>query len=232
MIEEGTVQKNKLTSAHRMVGHDSRAAAVYYLVLDECEEATHKFRTAATHYRNVVQLARKKSGSPEENEPVDLRYLLHVALLADDGTVIMNAADLTLGISSAYVKQYSSLYHYYYVAALAAEIQETGDQQTYLDELDEVIEGINPDYVEKKLHVLYRAWWRVLSGIVSRDEQLFDQGMTELLDHHAEFASSNSTNPKDLVCLSGAALVALARRKGMDIRIESEYVPDCVYELA
>lgn len=233
LLKKDKVPEKNLPSTYRGLGHNSRSIALCYFALQECDEGIAEFRTAADHYLSSIRSNYEDKDSIDRVEPVRLRYLLHVALLSGDDSRLRDATDSTSKLAKEYVAEHpDALHHYYYVVALAAEIQDTGDQKTYLDKLDEAIESINPDYVEKKLHVLYRAWWRILSGIVSRDEQVFDQGMTELLDYHAEFASSDSTSPKELVCLSGTALVVLARRKGLDVRVDSEYIPACVDELA
>lgn len=233
LLDAGEVPEENVPRTRRMVGSDARAIGTYRLRLGECERAADEFRLAADHYRTALETTRDREDSLVRGEPIRLRDLLEVALLSGDDSLIEAASDLALEtpLESAETLP-DKPYHYYYPLAVAATIAETGGQQEYLERLDDAIEEIDPAHTEGDLRGYYRTRSSALSGVVSRDGAQFDSGLSELLSHHEKASSSESTQPDQLVCIGGSALIVLARRKGMDVRVDSPFVPECVFEIA
>lgn len=229
--DTGEVPEENIPRTKRTIGNNSRAIALYHFKLEECNKEKSEFRTAVNYYLTSIEMSRARAELVDRNDPISIRYLLHAALLSGEEPLVKTAADLALETPSEYTEEYSSLYHYYYVMALASVIADTGPTQEYLDHLDEEIDAINPAYVEDDLHVLYRAWWTTLQGIVTQDDQRLRAGITDLLAHHDETTAEDSTKAKDLVCISAVALLVLAHRHGLEVHVDSEYIPDCVDEL-
>ncbi|WP_255192249.1 Imm49 family immunity protein [Natronobeatus ordinarius] len=99
-------------------------------------------------------------------------------------------------------------------------LEDRGLEVEYLDELPDD----HPEY--------FGALWHALTGIVDRDEQAFEDGIAQFLEWHDDNVDfENKTSADDLVCLPVLTLVVLARRDGMDVSVDSPYVPDCVDDL-
>lgn len=232
-IEDGDVPAENLPRAKRNLASDCRAIAVYQFVLGECSEGRAEFRAAADHYRTALELTRDRHDAPQKGEPIRLRMLLEAALLSGDDDLVEAAADLTLETPPSFVETYPVYdFYHYYAMALATAIAETGELESFLQRLDDAVEDLDPEHTEGDVRGHYRSRSSALAGIASRDEAQFDSGISDVLAHHAESSSLDSTQPKELVCIGGAALLVLARRKGMDVHVDSEFVPECVYEIA
>lgn len=232
LLKNGGVPKEKRPSTNRMIGNNSRSIALYHFKLGECDEGRDEFQTAVNSYQTAIELSRTRVDVVDRSDPIRVRDLLHMALLTGDSDLVETAAELALNTPSEYTDEYSSLYHYYYVMALAGAITDTGSLKEYLQLLDTEIDAIDPAYVEDDIHVFYRTWWTTLEGIISREEQRVQAGITDLLAHHDDTAPEETTHPKELVCISATALLVLARWHGLEIHIDSEYIPECVYEFS
>lgn len=203
---------------------------LFRLVLEECDSAVDELGTASTWYRDSIQTFRQRRDSPSDNfegETTLLNYL-YCALLADDGAVVSEAAKIALNTDIDHYEGFSTLWRYHYMNALAAIILDTGTQAEQLANLEETLDDLDGSHA-----AFFGALWRALAGIEARDADQFTAGIDQLLDwHDGKVDFETKTDPKDLVCRQAAALLVVARRNGMDVHVDSEYIPECVSNIS
>ena len=66
-----------------------------------------------------------------------------------------------------------------------------------------------------------------VQSVAERDQEKFDSALAELIDAHsrAEKWGLHRDSPEGFVCLPGLPLSKLAIERGLDVKIESEYLP-------
>lgn len=210
------------------MGRQSQTIGLYRLNLGECDGAISEFERSVGWYSKTLQEFRTRRDSLGESEANNVLDLLYSALLSGDTELGHNAAEMALEVPGEFVDRFPTIYRFYYMKSLAASILNTDDRQEYLDSLEESLVDTSDTQ-----HTFFEALWTALSGLEKADEDRFSTGVEQLLDwHHQQVDLENKTDAKDLVCRQGAALIVLARRKGVNVRVDSEYLPECVYELA
>lgn len=205
LLDSDDVPEENVPRTHRSMGAKNRSVGVYLLRIGECREAASEFGTATNHFVTALEMTRDRQDSPEMGEAIDLRKLLEFALLSGDDGLVETAADLALDTPSNFPDLHADYdFYHYYAMALAAAIAESETLEPHLVHLDDAVDDIDPEHTEGDVRGYYRSRYSALSGIASRDEAQFRSGISDVL----------------------------ARRKGMDVRIDSEFVPECVYEIA
>lgn len=227
-LDSDRVPEKNIPKAHRTIGRNSQAIGLYRLSLGDCNTSIDEFTISVEWYCTALHELRYRRDSAWESETNNVLDLLYSALLTGDDERHQNAAKMALDVPEEFVDRFPPTYRYYYLKALAASILDTGVQHEYLDSLEETLADL-----DSTKHTFFEALWIALSGIEERDEDKFDTGVKQLLDwHHKQVDFENKTSANDLVCRQAATLMVLARQKGLDVHVDSEFIPDCVYELA
>lgn len=227
-LESGTLPEENVPKGKRMAGDKLQSLGLYKLPLGECVDATAEFTRSAEWYIDSLEELRNRRNSTWESEANHALYVLYSGVLSGDPDIAHRAASIALDVPEKFVDRFPTTYWYYLVKALAATVLDTGAQERYLNEMRETLDDL--DGTNK---TFFEALWEALSGIVHRNEQEFENGVERLLEwHDGKVDFENRTDANDLVSRQGVTLVVLARRTGMDVCIDSEYVPGCVYELA
>ena len=228
-VDGNYTSENNLPKMDRKRGMVSQNIGLYYFALDECDTGVEHFQFATEQYRRSITDLREQRETPSDNfegETTLLDYL-YCTLLSREIPSSKTAAELVLKTEREHYERFSTEWRYYYTMALAASILENGEQHQYLDQLQKTIPTHDQAHEQ-----FFTALWTALSGIKNRGEDEFCAGINQFLDWHDKNVDFDTkTSATDLVCKQVAALIVLARRNGMDVYIDSEYIPECVYEL-
>ncbi len=111
------------------------------------------------------------------------------------------------------------LHEYYYVKALAALLQDE-DARQYIANMRAFIEDLNPDLVQ-----YFEPLAIALEGIATHDTEQLHEAIEQLVEYHAADIADQPSSAQEYVCLPALALSKLAERHGLEVDIESEYIP-------
>lgn len=229
-LAENEVSEKNIPRRHRKVAQMSMSTGLYSFALSECDPGYSELQHATEWYRDAIREYRTRRDSPKDNfegETTLLDYL-YCALLSGDNELFTEAAGLVRETEPEHYDRFDTQWRYSYTQALAALVLDAGDQREFLDDLERTI----PDHDDAHER-FFTALWIALAGIDEGDEGQFDDGVEQFLEwHDGQVDFENKTSAEDLVCKQVAALVVLARHRGMAVRVDSEYVPDCVYKVA
>lgn len=228
-LNSGKVPEENFPKVNLSIGNDYQQIALYKVALGDCKRAIPDFETATEWYYKGSQETRERRESLSDDFEGGVRLLkyLYSAILSGDDALLEQATEIAFETHESHYHQFSTVHRYHLMNALAATVQETGDQQHHLDELEATLDELPDDHPE-----YFGALWHALTGIVDRDEQAFEDGIAQFLEWHDDNVDfENKTSADDLVCLPVLTLVVLARRDGMDVSVDSPYVPDCVDDL-
>lgn len=228
-LKEESIPEGNIPDVYRSAGSKAQIIGLFKLSLGECDDAAATLTEATEWYRDAVVEFRARRDSPADNfegETTLLDYL-YCGLLCGDEELLGEGAEYVRDTEPEHYDRFETQWRYSYTQALAAIILDTGDQQEFLKDLEESIPA-HDDSHER----FFTALWTILSGIENRDRDQFSEGATQFLEwHDGQVDFKNKVSPKDLVCRQVAALIILARRNEMDVRLDSEYIPECVYEI-
>lgn len=226
-LDGDKIPRENIPKVYRTIGRQSQVIGLYSLSIGECEDSKVEFTTSVLWYRDALEKLRGRRNSAWESESNNALDVLYSALLSGDEKLVSEAAKSALEVPDEYVDRFPTTYRYYYLKAFATAILETDDQQYYLDELEKTLGDL-----DGTKEAFFEPLWAALSGLTHRDTEAFLTGIEQFLAwHHSQVDFENKTSAKDLVCRQATALIVLARQKGMDVRVESEYIPECIYEL-
>jgi len=202
---------------------------LYKLALGSCEDAVPDFGESTEWYYKGTRETRQRRESLSDDFEGGVRLLkyLYSAILSGDEELLEQATEVAFETHESHYHQFSTIHRYHLMNALAAIIQETGDQQHHLDDLEATLDDLPDDHPQ-----YFGALWQALTGIVDQDVEAFEDGIEQFLEWHDDNVDfDNKISAGDLVCLQAVALIVLARRKGVNTSIESPYIPDCLDEL-
>ncbi|WP_255191830.1 immunity 49 family protein [Natronobeatus ordinarius] len=228
-LEEGRVPEENIPKVYLSAGSKGQKIGLYKLALGSCVEAVPDFQMSAEWYYKGARETRQRRESLSDDFEGGMRLLkyLYSAILSGDDALLEQATEIAFETHESHYHQFSTVHRYHLMNALAATVQETGDQQHHLDELEATLDDLPDDHPQ-----YFGALWQALTGVVDRDEQAFEDGIAQFLEWHDDNVDfENKTSADDLVCLPVLTLVVLARRDGMDVSVDSPYVPDCVDDL-
>lgn len=96
----------------------------------------------------------------------------------------------------------------------------------YLTTVSETFDPVDDEYA---LQIAFMPV-AMLSAVMDNDEELFNRQLTEALQSHREYWShpERSVDPAGYIAWPILALVCFARDYGMDIQIESDYLPSAL----
>lgn len=174
-------------------------------------------------------IARKVSGRSHSSDPASVRGL------ATSGTASESASARYSSISATFRRAVESRAPN--SSAISSPTDEiaigfrslanvaigSASQEEYIDALRESVTD-----EDAHLQRYFGAVATVLDGIRTGDEESVEDGLVILLDRHAEKREGKSSSLRDHVSRRPLALFLLARKRGLNIDIDSQYIPDTV----
>lgn len=224
-----------LVSAHNMVAGGAQGIGICELLQGKREEGVSWFAEAADRYLSfddaVGEYEDAVSASRQAHRPTHYKQTLHAALVSGDDELIRRALRHPLELDEErYLAQWGDFeFHHvlYYVKALAHFVDgDPAAASSYLTELDDV----DHDYEN------YEALQGCLSALVDGDRDGFVAALAGLLSWHDESYGHSPSSATDFVCVDATALLALARREGMNVGPGDfdedlrEYLPEALFE--
>lgn len=229
-LDEGTVPEDNVPRVILGVGSRSQNVGLYRLALGECEDAVAEFERSAEWYDRGAREIRSRRESLSEDFVGEESLLRHLysAILAGDDELLERASEVALETDESHYQRVTSTHRYHLMNALVAILTGTEDPRPHLDDLVDTF----PELPEEHQR-FFGAIETALRGIAERDTDEFYAGIDRLLEWHDEekVDLENKTSAEDLVCLQATTLIVLARRNGLDVRVTSPYVPECIYEM-
>lgn len=223
-LEQGEVPDDRVHLVYNSLGGDYRALGVHFSLLGEESEAREQFTTAIDYYLSGVRTARERKDKitkgNRESEPSILLDALYSGSLSYDDDGLAEVARETLEMDAGYVTEFPETdFKYHAAKALASVVLDAEEAQPHLRSLEGSLDSLRPE-----LKQFFGAIATVVEGILVPDSDTVAEGVQQLLDHHASTVQGEPTTTKEAVSLPATALLALARRKGIEVTIESEYL--------
>ena len=228
-LDEGRVPEENLPKVYLSIGSKAFSIGLYKLSLGECGDSVTDFEFAAEWYNKGVYETRQRRNSLSDDFEGGERLLnyLYVSILSKNEELLDQAAELCLNTSEKHYDQFSTNYRYYFMKALAATIRGTGDEQRYLNELGATLPELPDDHYQ-----FFDALWTILTGITQSNSDQFYSGTNQFLEWHEnnKIDLESRTSADDLICKQITSFIIVANQKDMDVRVESPYIPECIYE--
>lgn len=228
-LENLDSSKEQLSRTHSSIGDDLRRIGLYKLLLGELSSSEEKFEEATRkkllkyNYKSEYELEEYGRTCWQTQMSV-LEEVLYTALLARNDELTQKVVAEVTKLDSAYKNEYpKTVYCYYHVKALANVAIDSASQKEYIDALRESVAD-----EDAHLQQYFGAVAAILDGIRIGDETRVEDGLITLLDRHAEKREGKRSSLRDHVSRRPLALFLLARKRGLEIDIDSQYIPDTV----
>lgn len=232
-LQRGEVIDEKLPFVHSGFASHNHKIGISSVGLGDIETAREHFSLASREYRTSVREARKREGDLHtfRNIPMTLVNGVYSAALAGNGELARTLSGEILELPPEmrppheFVDE-SVTFHpdkYYLARCLAGAVLDRVDQAD-LEEL----EAINED--KPPVDALYgQAILDFARGLDEDEPALVERGVESMLEHHdRELDEENVVDV--LMCPQATALLVLARQRGYDVEIDSEFVPEDLVE--
>ena len=228
-LQTQELDEESVSRVYSSIGGNIENIGLYKLLLGDVTAATKKFEEATRRY--LLEYEHKKNYENEKNgqsywltQTSNLERLLYGVLLTRNQELIDEAAEKVRDLDADYNSQFpEGVHRYFHVKALAAVATNAEVQQEYVEEFRKSFTDEDPSHQR-----YFGAIASVLEGIVQTDEKLVHDGLEVLIDHYDEDANAEPKGLSDRVSKRITALVMLAQQRGMNLDIESRYVPDSI----
>lgn len=211
------------------------AAATYSLVLGDVETARKWFHRAADTIRDqrtfVVDHYDDVGWSRQKMVSNYGVKSLTCACLADDWACAEEIATSTRTESETV----ANLDHVRTVERLESQVLATtvlddGDVNELADQLIETAEEMD-EYFTAVRPGQSGLLAGTATAIVDRDQDATVEGITAIVAAHEDHLDGEPSRAAQVVSHLAVALLVLANHRGLDVHVDSEYVPDAVYDL-
>jgi hypothetical protein len=227
-LENQDLGEESVSRVHGSIGRKEENIGLYRLLLGDVSAATERLEEAARRY--ALKYEHKQTYEAEENDQATwqtqrsiLERLTYAALLSRDDALVEETA-AKVDELDAYRRQFPEMAHkYHYTTALARVAADADDQQECVDAFSDSLADVKPDH-----QPYFSSLSTILDGIVSGDEATVHDGLEAFLDDYDEDRNDDPESLSDRVSKRATALYLLAKRRGVDVDIESRYVPDCL----
>lgn len=224
-IDEQSIPEDRYAIAYYSMGIDAMKVGLYQLVGGDISATQRWFERSTTYYiervRKGQEFREELEKSYWENEPMVFREAFYCAILSGSDTLRNEVATEALAMDDAYLTEFPTVVHdFYFVRALAAIVLERDDAREFVAQL-----LTNLDHLRPKLHAYFSALATIVTGITSDDAERATEGFEQLLEHHDDDIQGTPKGADKIVCLPAVALLVLARERGLNIEIESKYIP-------
>lgn len=230
-VENGEVVDHKIPSSYYGIAMKLESAGVCHFYEDDTQAARAVLARAAAMYRRAVDAAR--SEPPYANAyrrcPMTLVEALYVATLAGEFGVVREIATEIIelepedGADEAVDGVAFETDKYYLATCLAGAVLGDVDRQA-MQELDSInAKKDTPDSLYGDGIIEFAR------GIASEEPEHFQAAIRSVDEYHE--LTLNGENVVDLIMAKEAtALYILARRRGYDVQVDSEFIPDSLVE--
>ncbi len=225
VLEAGDYPPENGHSVHYSVGGRYYSVGAFHLALGELAAAREAFADAARHYLQSAVESRPYRHEPPtdkwRNEPIRLVRGLYCALVADDPDLREECAREAVALDDEYLEE-NPAQLFYRAKAVGAVALDDDRQGEFVSEFET---AVDPDFVPEDLAIA-----RACRGILDGDGAEVVAGVEDLLDHHRDRIDGEPDTKSEVVSLPATALVLLARDRGLDVWVDSGFVPDVLRE--
>lgn len=221
----------KIPIAYGFAARSARDVALYSVLTGEVEQARDWFANAADQY---LAGARKRTqhdvdGDTLNTTPLEYANALYAAILADDRDRIMDIAravrqldrEQTLFPNSEAIETTLRADHYWYAQGLAtvvlADTEALTTCRTRLATANDANSG--------SIRLQYDGAVNYFDGILEDDTGTVESGLTCMLERFETDMVGAPASASDYIAVSVTALAALARRHGLTVTINSDFIP-------
>lgn len=224
-LESGAVPESNRYHLHYNVAIRYHAIGAFRLLVDEPDAGRTAFADAARHYLQSAVESRPYRHEPPtdkwRNEPIRLVRGLYCALVADDPELREECASEAVALDDEYLEE-NPAQLFYRAKAVGAVALDDDRQGKFVSEFET---AVDPDFVPEDLAIA-----RACRGILDGDGAEVAAGVEDLLDHHRDRIEGEPDTKSEVVSLPATALVLLARDRGLDVWVDSGFVPAVLRE--
>jgi hypothetical protein len=226
-----------LTGRYQGLYLDAVNIATYSLTLDDVPESQTWFGRSATHVLGLAELVIDNVDEIVEDDPRAPKHVaqhrvngLFSACLSSNTALLEEVATRTRARHDVMVDlvREVEVVESQMIAACVLDDEDVEDLADRLvelaDEFDQYHTTVRPGQS--------RALARTCRGIVREEPDSVAEGAGTLIAAHEEDIDDDPRGHREVVCHPAAALIVLARQRGLNVRVDSEYVPEAVYDLA
>jgi hypothetical protein len=209
------------TTAFRSLGLDCLEIASCELQLGNVDTARQWFARAAFAERSYVDVFSRHFDelrtSNQNNGSTRALLAIEDALLSGDSRLIEITANEVLNLSDDYATEYGRSREIYYEACMLASLSKNNNTavRKYKTAYEDVVE-------EPKPHSI--ALMDTYDGFLADDASAVQTALQEMVDYHAE-STDDLSRWLELMSPAVGALFLIARDRGMDITVDSWYLP-------
>lgn len=207
---------------YHMLTMEHHAMGVYRLLEGNVDAACEAFATAADYQREYLHDVRAHRGEVdiwrEVAEPQLIEHGLWFAILSGDEAVRETIAAEAWAIPDAYVERFGRRWLVARAKALAALVTDESRFDEFLDGL----EATAHDPFDELLYNAYR-------GIDDGDAQTVETAVERMLERHDDQVEE-PRHWDEIMALGPAAIAVLAREQGLDVSVDSPYLPKVLLE--
>lgn len=211
--------------------------ALALLELGDISESQRWFQAAGREWISFVPRSHdKKLERYEEPNVGKFEWLplirgLQTAILSGDSALIDEATNTAIKeATSPTVDQLPGAEANPRISAIAAlaSVLNGENPSNHLERLSSRVESADRPHDK----TLYPPMDTIIDGLHRRDDDAVEQGIKALEDYHEEFivGSDVSHFTEKAVNIDACTFIVLARRFGLDVRVQSKYIPEAVYD--
>lgn len=225
VLESGDYPAENRHSVHYSVGVRYHGVGAFHIALGELDPAREAFADAARHYLSAAVESRPYRREPPtdkwRNEPIRLVRGLYCAVVAGTDDTLSECAREMLSLDDDYLERYPAQL-FYRAKALAAVVLDDDRQREFVEAFEA---AVDPHFVPDD-----EAIARVCRGLLDAEESAVVGGVEDLLEHHRDRIDGEPDSKSEVLSLPATALLVLARDRGLDAWVDSEFVPDVLVE--
>lgn len=215
-----TVPDERVPAAVYDLGKAHDALARTLLLLGEVDRAREAYAEGTVYYLASVRESADRRGMlrPRErhDDPWTCVHAIERGLLGGRGDLVECVARETLSMGQPFLVEHDNR-SYYAAKLLAAVVLDEDEWSRHAEEYRHAV-GDRPDPSEESRLFVYE-------GIAEDDTAKVARGLEGMLERRGQFAGKGEDPPGQPVDDWLAALVLLAREKGLDLTVEAPTVP-------
>lgn len=215
------------------VGFTTRRIGLYKILSGDANGASPWFGQAARYFlasRETFWEYLTESTDQDfwRSDPIRVRDAFHAALLSGLEDRRREAIRAVQSLDDEYPQRFQQdRSRYDRIQAAAAVLEDDPEAERLIETFDTNLHGTPDD-----ARVLYEGYAETLRGILDRDREATQRGLDKIATDHLDDVPEDPDSPLDAINVSASALTVLAHLKGVDVRLETEAIPDAVYEIA
>ncbi|QIB74507.1 immunity 49 family protein [Halogeometricum borinquense] len=233
--EEGTGNPSDLPHSLNDTGNRSIEQAQAASLLGKQEEAKDAYASAAEYKRDSVQAMEDNWEEIDqelwEDAPALYTQAMFLALISRDDELITEIASEALELDDFYLDLFASEYEdspyrFYHMKVLAATIRDDPQLEGLLDELKAEVEMMTPVSAKQFGETLTELRVTIYELLRQGDSEGVVSALEEYLNRHATATPLSTEDPNELIDNELIALCLLAKDRGIDVTVDSPYVPN------